>query len=56
MIRRFLFDRSASTAIEYSLIAALVGMVLVAGLTGTTSSVGGAFEFVMEKVGEALGK
>ncbi|WP_279479025.1 Flp family type IVb pilin [Aureimonas sp. SK2] len=56
MIRRFLFDRSASTAIEYGLIGALIGIAILAGLSGTTSSVGGSFQVVMERIGDIISK
>lgn len=38
LIKRFAQDESGATAIEYSLIAALIGVVLIAGATmvGTT--------------------
>lgn len=40
LIKRFAQDESGATAIEYSLIAALIGVVLIAGATtlGTTIS------------------
>jgi pilus assembly protein Flp/PilA len=33
MLRRFLKDEAGATAIEYGLIAALVGVVIITGLT-----------------------
>lgn len=40
LVKRFAQDESGATAIEYSLIAALIGVVLIAGATtlGTTIS------------------
>lgn len=40
LIKRFAQDESGATAIEYSLIAALIGVVLITGATtlGTTIS------------------
>lgn len=56
MIRRFLSDRGGSTAIEYGLIGALIGIAILAGLTGTTSSVGGSLQLVMDKIGDIISK
>jgi pilus assembly protein Flp/PilA len=41
LINRFLNDRSGATAIEYGLIAALVAVVIIAGLTSLGSSING---------------
>ena len=40
LVKRFAQDESGATAIEYSLIAALIGVVIIAGATtlGTTIS------------------
>ena len=45
-VRRFLSDASGATAIEYSLIAALIGLVLVAVVTDIGQSMGGKFNNV----------
>ncbi len=43
-------------AIEYALIAALVGIGMIGGLSGTQGGVAAAFQSVMERVGDILGK
>lgn len=43
---RFLKDESGATAIEYGLIAAIVGVGIIAGLTTLKTSLNGIFENV----------
>jgi pilus assembly protein Flp/PilA len=45
-VRRFLSDTAGATAIEYSLIAALIGAVLVAVITDIGQSMGAKFNNV----------
>lgn len=40
MIKRFISDQSGATALEYAVIAALIGMVIIA----TVSLIGGTLE------------
>ena len=46
LIHRFLRDESGATAIEYGLIAALIGMVLVGALTTIGAKISGTFNNV----------
>ena len=46
LLRRLLSDRSGATAIEYSLIAALIGMVIVVAVTNVGTGVAGKFNNV----------
>ena len=50
LISRFLQDESGATAIEYGLIAALIGVGLVAGATAFSTSVDGLFTDVDGKM------
>ena len=43
---RFVQDKSGATAIEYGLIAALVAVVIIGGVTLTGESVGNTFDCV----------
>lgn len=49
-IRRFASDKSGATAIEYGLIAALVGVAIIASVTLT----GGKISAIFRKVGTTL--
>lgn len=53
MFRRFLRDESGATAIEYGLIAALVGLVLVTALSSIGESLSGFFDAAKIKVDSA---
>jgi pilus assembly protein Flp/PilA len=44
MLRRFLKDEAGATAIEYGLIAALVGVVIITGLTFLGPSLSNTFQ------------
>lgn len=46
MLIRFLRDRNGGTAIEYSMIAALVALLLITAMTGMGVKVEGIFEAV----------
>ena len=50
MISKFLREESGATAIEYGLIAALVGLVLVTALASIGTSLSGFFEDAKIKV------
>ncbi len=46
IFKRFLTDNSGATAIEYGLIAALVAVVLIAGLSSLGTSINGVMSNV----------
>ena len=43
-LKRFVKDESGATAIEYGLIAALIGVVIIAAVTTVGNEVKGTFE------------
>ena len=45
-VARFLKDRSGATAIEYGLIAALIGVAIIGALSATGSKLGSTFNNV----------
>ena len=47
---RFVNDESGATAIEYGLIASLVGVAIIAGATTLGTSLGGTFTFLGGKM------
>jgi len=49
-ITRFLKDESGATAIEYGLIAALIAVVLVTGVTAVGTKLSGTFNTVQTKL------
>ena len=51
MIRKFLCEERGSTAIEYALIASLIGIVLVAAVTAIGGSLNGTFNDVASGLG-----
>ena len=53
-IQSLLKDKRAATAIEYGLIAALIGVGLIAGLTAFGDSTNGAWGGMAQKVNETL--
>lgn len=53
MLRQFLSDETGATAIEYGLIAALVGIALITVLTSLGESLTGFFEAAKIKVDDA---
>lgn len=53
-LRRFVDDQSGATAIEYGLIAALVAVGAIVALTSFGGSLGGMFNTVSTKAGDAL--
>ena len=50
LIKRFLRDESGATAIEYGLIAGLVGTVIITAVTSTGTKVSGQFSKVSAKL------
>jgi len=44
VINRFVRDRDGATAIEYGLIAALIGIALIAGATAVGGGINGIFQ------------
>ena len=53
-LRRFADDQSGATAIEYGLIAALVAVGAIAAMTAFGGSLGGLFNSVSTRAGDAL--
>ncbi|MGN6311711.1 MAG: Flp family type IVb pilin [Xanthobacteraceae bacterium] len=53
LIKRFANDESGATAIEYSLIAALIGVVLIAGATTLGTSINEKFAYIAGKISGA---
>ena len=53
IVTRFLNDDSGATAIEYGLIAALVAVVIIVGLTSLGTSVNSTFTNVASNVSGA---
>ena len=54
MIKRFLKSESGATAIEYSLIASLIAIAMLLGLTLVGNKTGGSYNNVANKVGNAM--
>lgn len=52
-VTRFLRDDGGATAIEYGLIAALIAVVIIVGLTNLGTSVNGTFSNVATNVSSA---
>jgi pilus assembly protein Flp/PilA len=55
MISRFMNDESGATAIEYGLIAALIGVALITVLGTVASSLSGTFTKVSTELDKASG-
>jgi pilus assembly protein Flp/PilA len=53
MLNQFLNDESGATAIEYGLIAALVAVVIITGLTALGTSLNAKFDSVATEVTNA---
>ncbi len=53
IVTRFLKDEGGATAIEYGLIAALVAVVIIVGLTSLGSNINGTFSTVANNVSSA---
>jgi len=52
-IRKLLSNRSGATAIEYGLIAALIAVVTIAGLSTLGTKLNGTYNNIATKVGTA---
>ena len=50
LIRRFLQDESAATAIEYGLIAALIAVVVIGAVTAVGNNLSGKFNNIANSV------
>ena len=50
VLRRFIRDESGATAIEYGLIAALIAVVTIAGLTQVGTSLNSKYNTIATKV------
>lgn len=55
MFSRFMNDESGATAIEYGLIAAIVGIGIIAGLKQVSSALDGTFTKVQSELSAAGG-
>jgi pilus assembly protein Flp/PilA len=53
LFARFAKDESGATAIEYGLIAAIVGVGIIAGLTTLKTALNGIFDTVGDKLDSA---
>jgi pilus assembly protein Flp/PilA len=53
-LAEFAADESGATAIEYGLVAALIAMVIVGGVTAAGGSLSSTFEMVKDKVVAAM--
>ena len=56
VIRNFLRGRAGATAIEYGLIAALIAVVIIGGVTAIGTSLSNTFENVKTELNGANGK
>lgn len=52
-VTRFLKDESGATAIEYGLIAALIAVVIISGVTVLGTTLNSKFKFIEGKVAAA---
>jgi pilus assembly protein Flp/PilA len=52
-VTRFLKDESGATAIEYGLIAALIAVVIISGVTVLGTTLNAKFKFIEGKVAAA---
>lgn len=55
-VRRLMADRSGTTAIEYGLIAMLIGLVLVVAAPTLRGAVTSMYDIISAAVAEALGR
>jgi pilus assembly protein Flp/PilA len=55
MFSRFLKDESGATAIEYGLIAALIAVVIIAGVTTLGENLNDTFTNLSGNVGDTVG-
>ncbi|MGQ3120102.1 MAG: Flp family type IVb pilin [Aliihoeflea sp.] len=54
MLKRFLADESGATAIEYGLIAALIGVAIVGGASATGTAISELWSGNESKISEVL--
>ena len=54
LLRRFLADERGATAIEYGLIAAMIAVLAIGGMTAFGGSLGGMFNSVADKSTNAM--
>lgn len=52
-INRFAKDESGATAIEYGLIAALMAVIIIAGIGLIGTNLGNRFQFIADTIGGA---
>lgn len=55
LVSKFLKDESGATAIEYGLIAALIAVVIIGGVTTLGGNLDTTFENLAGNVGEGVG-
>ncbi|AKR57180.1 hypothetical protein GCM10011321_39480 [Youhaiella tibetensis] len=53
-LKRFAADEAGATAIEYSLIAALIAMIAITAMIALGGGTSGLFNYVTEKTSAAL--
>ncbi|MBI1251608.1 MAG: Flp family type IVb pilin [Alphaproteobacteria bacterium] len=51
-MNRFLKDKNGATAIEYGLIAALIGVVIIAGVTALGTNIQANFDRIATEIGD----
>ncbi|MGE0045123.1 MAG: Flp family type IVb pilin [Hyphomonadaceae bacterium] len=49
-LRRFLKNQDGATAIEYGLIAALIGVVIISAVTALGTGISGTFQTIADKL------
>jgi pilus assembly protein Flp/PilA len=54
-LKRFLSNEDGDTAIEYGLIAALIGVVIIVAVSSVGEGISGTFETIAAKLGTAGG-
>ncbi len=52
--RQFLREEDGVTAIEYGLIAALIAVVIIAGVTSVGTNLNAVFDFIADSLNNAL--
>lgn len=53
MLKKYMWDETGATAMEYGLIAALIAVSLIAGATAIGTSLDGFFSGASDKMGDA---
>ena len=54
MLRRLFADRRGATAIEYGLLAALIAVAMIGGLSALGGGAGGMWTVLSERVDDAM--